>query len=280
MFNQNMDPLGEDGGLNLYGFVDNDGVHGIDILGLNQYCDTLERARLRASLAAAVYPRLDDITPVGWTRNYRSFEGTGLAYAVFENDKTGQTVISFEGTDPKSLKDWRSNISQSAGLIGEQYALIGNHFNDVAALYPNAEVVGHSLGGGLASAFGTTHKRATTTFNAAGVNDATLELFGITRVHADECVSAFYVNGEILSGLQDNTTAQEAVPWYLKGFVEGLDLTPNAIGFRIQLPPDLNGDIGDEKLNYIDNLLLSVKLHDMVEVIQAIDQEIERCCKK
>lgn len=38
----NRDPSGESGGLNLYGFVSNDSINGIDYLGLNAFTDWLK----------------------------------------------------------------------------------------------------------------------------------------------------------------------------------------------------------------------------------------------
>ncbi|MCB0834592.1 MAG: hypothetical protein KDC45_14085 [Bacteroidetes bacterium] len=158
--------------------------------------------------------------------------------------------------------------------------MVAIYLNELASLHPNAEVVGHSLGGGIASAFGTAHKRTTTTFNSSGINSATLDLFGISEKEIDGFVTAYYVEGDILSGLQDNTTLQEAIPWYLAKFLKGKDLTPNAKGIRRSLFPDLKGDFDDgEILSFLENLSLSVQLHGMQEVIQAIDLEIERCCK-
>jgi len=33
----NRDPIGEEGGMNVYGFVGNDPVHSLDVLGLSEY---------------------------------------------------------------------------------------------------------------------------------------------------------------------------------------------------------------------------------------------------
>lgn len=52
------DPIGEDGGLNLYGFLHNDGVNRVDRLGLDEYTDGLRAAGLGPVPPGA--PTLDD----------------------------------------------------------------------------------------------------------------------------------------------------------------------------------------------------------------------------
>ncbi|MCB0834593.1 MAG: hypothetical protein KDC45_14090, partial [Bacteroidetes bacterium] len=57
------------GGFNLYGFVGNDPVNGVDVLGMAGYCDQLRNARLKAQFAAAVYPELEEeFIPAGWAK--------------------------------------------------------------------------------------------------------------------------------------------------------------------------------------------------------------------
>ena len=79
--------------------------------------------------------------------------------------------------------------------------------------------MGHSLGGGIASAAAARHGAPATTFNAAGLHDKTAERDGIAP-NTDN-VDAIYVDGDILSGIQDNTTL----------------VAPRAAGNRTQLSP-------------------------------------------
>jgi len=75
----------------------------------------------------------------------------------------------------------------------------------------NKLYVGHSLGGGLASLAGITSGERTITFNSAGLSSGTLARYKVSRGSADGLVSAYYLRGEILSGLQDHSPLPKAV---------------------------------------------------------------------
>lgn len=265
------DPAGEDGGANLYAFLGNDGVNQNDVLGLIS-CGRLKHALMMAQFADAAYDRGN--LPDGWSeeRVDRVTSDTGLEVRVYKN-KTGGRVIAFRGTD--GLSDWDDNANNLVGLVGGQYFEARNDLEALAKKHPNAEVVGHSLGGGLASVYGTRHGRVTTTFNAAGPGQSTLSTFGINRTKALDFVNAFFVRGEILSAAQDLTG---------KG-LGALDPTPNAVGVRIPLNPALADNRPSglfEFINPLDNLgraLLPATLHGMEEVIQALEKRIKACCK-
>lgn len=106
------------------------------------------------------------------------------------------------------------------------------------------------------------HGLSTTTFNAAGVHNHTLFGYGVTPNDARNYVDAYYVGGEILSTAQDQT-----------GFLmlRVLDITPDAIGIRRRLVPDLSD-------NNWWNPLTSIDLHSMEEVIEAIEKKIDDAC--
>jgi type VI secretion system secreted protein VgrG len=83
---------------------------------------------------------------------------------------------------------------------------------------------GHSLGGGLASAAAVVTGRSAVTFNAAGLNERTVERFlGAAPSMTNENIQAYYVVGDAVSLLQDFTPL------------------PNAVGQRIPLMPRLPG---------------------------------------
>jgi hypothetical protein len=118
-------------------------------------------------------------------------------------------VVAFRGsTTEQKNADWIANARQGIGLnsdhytkaqtIGQQIAESGNK---------NVSLVGHSLGGGLASATAIASGRDATTFNAAGLSKTTIDAATKVRLNAGVAnagnVNAYYVRGEVLSNLQD-----------------------------------------------------------------------------
>ena len=84
--------------------------------------------------------------------------------------------------------------------------------------------VGHSLGGGLASAASAVHREQATTFNAAGVNSNSVTPFGGSLAGLDQLVDAFRIQGEFLSTFQDSPSVvgllmpdSNGTAYYLKG---------------------------------------------------------------
>ncbi len=118
-----------------------------------------------------------------------------------------QFVVSFRGST--SGADWRANFQQGLGLTSDHYSralYIGSRLARSSA-GANVTITGHSLGGGLASATAIASGRNATTFNAAGLSDATIASARSIRdgagVTTRDNVNAYYVRGEVLSAIQD-----------------------------------------------------------------------------
>ncbi len=88
-------------------------------------------------------------------------------------------------------------------------------------------MTGHSLGGGLAATAAAATGRAAVTFNAAGVNDATLRRYGLDPARVKAQAEAGQMRRYNISG-EALTAAQEDVP----GLAEHL---PDALGHEITL---------------------------------------------
>jgi hypothetical protein len=86
-------------------------------------------------------------------------------------------VLAFKGTTLTSFADWNANINQTNHSVSEYYVGANNLADDLSPLfadYVNRQtsgfwVTGHSLGGGLASAFAMESGFPAYTFNAAGI---------------------------------------------------------------------------------------------------------------
>ncbi len=154
-------------------------------------------------------------------------------------------VVAFRGTQGNS--DWLSNAKQAFGVssdhyqkalaIGDAIARSGNQ---------NVTLTGHSLGGGLASASAIASGQDAVTFNAAGLSDATIRNANQIRTNAGVGnagnVDAYFIRGEVLSGLQDGG---DRVVGALLGGIIGAAVVdaPEAFGNRIGLDGNRPSDV-------------------------------------
>lgn len=134
---------------------------------------------------------------------------TGFHAEMYYNDKTGKYVISIAGSD--DAEDWLyNNLPNLANLEIPQYNLalsIAEALNalpaDVRASL-DIEIVGHSLGGGVASVIGLATGLETRTFNAARVPDSFIEAHGLGGNSTDN-ITAYHTSTDVL------TNAQQAI---------------------------------------------------------------------
>lgn len=180
--------------------------------------------------------------PDGWTRLddaavQRAGIDPGMLHdaksgfdAAFYRNGQGNVVLGFCGTDEG--KDWKHNIGQGLGFADAQYAAaiqLGSQARQ--AFGQDLMISGHSLGGGLAAASAMVNDVPAVTFNAAGVNDRTLEREGLdasaAKAYAAEgLIRGYHVKNELLTHLQEDSIP---LKWAM----------PDAAGHQIQLPdPD------------------------------------------
>lgn len=190
-------------------------------------------------------------------------------------------VVAFKGTTPTSPDDWGANLAQALGMDSAYYnqaMLIGQVASEMA---PGAvHYVGHSLGGGMASAAAAVAKSTATTFNAAGVNPKTVARRG--KELADAAVDAYFVDGDILSGIQDTLPVAEAV-----GHRIALPPAPETMATKAKeaaigsgagaavaaMTGPLGGVLGGLG---VKKVVEGVRKHGMDEVVAAIDQEADK----
>lgn len=115
--------------------------------------------------------------------------------AVVVKSPTGKKILSFSGTDSGPSPDWIDNIQQGLTGMSWQYAFAAG-----VGIAQNPDVVvGHSLGGGLATYVGIHQGR-----NTATINPAPLNLLGqnggnvLGRVLFSSKVVNYVVKGEAL----------------------------------------------------------------------------------
>ncbi|MGM3162038.1 PAAR domain-containing protein [Dickeya undicola] len=143
---------------------------------------------------------------------------SGFGAALFKSDINGETMLTFRGTNNAvtGAKDWMTNLSQGMGRETTQYKQAIDLASQVKDLMPSKSsvIVGHSLGGGLASAAVSAAKLPGYTFNAAGLHTNTVAK-GADMATTNSLIKTQAVDGEILTMVQ--TYGKAAVPGLLSG---------------------------------------------------------------
>jgi hypothetical protein len=204
------------------------------------------------------YEKIDPNTPAG----RRELRQLGVSKSMLEPNESPfkaevfkvrgssppEYVVAYRGTAGGA--DWKENLKQGVGLKSDSYERamrLGQRMNTSTG--GNVSFTGHSLGGGLASAAATVTGRPATTFNAAGLNADTVRNYPPTSLNVD----AYYVPGEVLSGVQDNRkillsglskgagAIHPVLGWgvklaVLQGDIRGAPILPPAYGTRHALP--------------------------------------------
>lgn len=223
------------------------------------------------------------------------------AASLFYDSVLDRVVIANRGTegfiDPDGVADFR----QAMGLDAKQYKdaiKLAEKVHDVFGKNYTITTTGHSLGGGLASVQAQFLGTTANTFNAAGVHPDTLQRYGISTELAETGINAFYVEGEVLSKIQDSTLADigmgigmsipklfmEIIDEYKNSdahdFNIGVAHVPEALGQRIRLPAvSVQQNAGrvcyDRELSSFERARQSVSLHGTRSVITSLQYSID-----
>lgn len=200
--------------------------------------------------------------------------------AVWGDNPKPAAVVAFRGSTPAE-EDWHNNFDQDANAKQEasyyrRAVTIGNKLADKEA---EAQIVGHSLGGGLASAAQGGSGLPASTYNAAGLNPATVARYSQDANHkaADAGkITAIRVKGEVLTKTQENG-------------LTGL-LASTAVGTKRDIEAATSEEDfaklkAEGKVDKKDDYETS--LHGMDEVIAATEKEkqsdetaLKDCCNK
>jgi hypothetical protein len=155
--------------------------------------DLLGESLTYAKLAQSIY-NFDNKHVDSWKLIHQRSKDSGMQAGVYKNEGTGDIVLAFRGTTDGSeekepcdgfincaidtikdpFTDLISDISLVFGNDNDQFRHAFDYAEDVVAFFPTTNIVvtGHSLGGGLAQATGTTFGLKTFAFNSAPVPDS------------------------------------------------------------------------------------------------------------
>jgi hypothetical protein len=127
--------------------------------------------------------------------------------AAIYRDRANPTKIFLVFRGTSALGDWKDgNFPQAAGLGSPYYAkaIFLTHLlkKSTAANSLGLEIVGHSMGGGMADAAGVANKVTATSFNPSGVNPNTIRGADLSVAH--QYLTDYVVDGEPLNMHQDH----------------------------------------------------------------------------
>lgn len=156
----------------------------------------------------------EELAKAGLTPEDLTIPGTNFGAVVYKTGEPPSYTVSFRGTEEWLGSDMGANKDQGLGKFDTPYYSraqeIGRNMeikqlrNGVTT--PTTKFVGHSLGGGLASAAAVASNGNATTFNAAGLHNNTITAGGRTN----GAVTAIRVKGEALTALQESTPLPDA----------------------------------------------------------------------
>jgi len=206
---------------------------------------------------------------------------TGFSADIYHNAITDQVVLAYEGTNFDSVADWKANFGQGLGLPTAQYQQAERAAVEFAKAFPDQDraITGHSLGGGLAAYGSLSTGTDATTFNAAGLQENSLERLGVTRERASDLVTAYNVEGDILSTAQDSRKVDFGLKVALgpARILLPNDVVPEAVGARYQHPARTStGDLPDWSGGPKADAEQALDLHFIDAQINTLWNEYER----
>lgn len=200
--------------------------------------------------------------------------------AVWGPNPRPSAVIAFRGST-SAEEDWDNNFAQNVDMESSYYRNGVHIGNALAANNAYVYLVGHSLGGGLASAAQGGSGLHASTYNAAGLHPNTVLRYSQDSKHITaepEKITAIRVKGEALTKTQESFTRSY-----------GLSAAANdAVGVKRDLKPSHDRkyfkELKEEKKIDKDDAY-DTYLHGMDEVIDATekqkraDEAVLKACK-
>jgi hypothetical protein len=187
--------------------------------------------------------------------------------AVWGANPKPEAILAFRGSTTAE-EDWQNNFAQDANKKSDYYRRAVGIGNSLAKNSPSLHIVGHSLGGGLASAAQGGSGLTASSYNAAGLHPETVARYSkdLDHVAAEPAkITAIRLNGEVLTKTQESFLDSK-----------GLSLLANqAVGRKRDILPS-------HEQNYFEKLKNNGKtganddyatyLHGMDEVIDSTEK--------
>lgn len=194
-----------------YGMLDFDERRSVDLLGYSLNY---------ANLANAVYDfemvQVDD-----WELIEQADTDSGMQAGLYLNHETDEIALAFRGTETcdefsfscqkESFLDIAADALLAVGQVDEQFEHAFEFTQDVVNRYGDRTIIvtGHSLGGGLAQAVGTSFGLKTYAFNSAPVPEKFFEDFP-TELNTDEINETVHVLADIHDPVSNTDEAGKA----------------------------------------------------------------------
>lgn len=158
----------------------------------------------------------DRLQQYGLTLDMLQPPGSRFVARLYEPEPGGPAMrpqLVFRGTARGlAAEDWANNLRNAAGRPSDYYqhaVRIGLRLEQTGV---DVELVGHSLGGGLASAVALVSGRPATTFDASGLHARVRQALRDDGValHESVRIDAYHVDGEVLTRLQQRSPLPHA----------------------------------------------------------------------
>ncbi|QWV98604.1 DUF2974 domain-containing protein [Geomonas nitrogeniifigens] len=219
-------------------------------------------------------PTAEQLEAMGLSENMLTPEGSQFRAAVYIKDPAvwgafskPPAVLAFRGSTA-SAEDWENNFNQDANQEAPYYRQAVKIGNRLSANAADMQIVGHSLGGGLASAAQGGSGLIASTYNAAGLHPATVARYSQDANHvAAEAgkITAIRIKGEVLTTTQEDLIGSQ-----------GLSLLANdAVGVKKYILPSHNKSYfhqlqHEKKVDPNDDY--ATYLHGMDEIINSTEK--------
>lgn len=221
-------------------------------------------------------PGLQIINPedIGLNQEHFTNKQSGFGAALFKSEINGETMLTYRGTNNAvtGKQDWLTNLKQGSGLETEQYnqaMRLATQTEDIFG--SDFSIVGHSLGGGLASSGVAVTGQPGYTFNSAGLHPKTAgRQNGLSIADTSRLITTQAVKGEVLTMAQSLGTksvlagAAAAIGGPIVGLLAAIGISafnalPKAAGTMLDLPSVKGGN--------------PVAKHGMDQVIDGIEAQ-------
>ena len=234
-------------------------------------------------------PTPKQLEAMGLDNEMLSPDGSHFKAAVYMKDSTvwgpdskPEAIVAFRGSTSAD-EDWQNNFNQDANEEAPYYSNAVNIGNTLAKNHADVHIVGHSLGGGLASAAQGGSGLTASTYNSAGLHPSTVARYSQDTEHMAverEKITAIRIKGEVLTKTQESILGSKGLSLLANDAVGNKrDITPSHS--EVYLENLKREKIADEADTY------DTYLHGMDEVIDstekgkiADEEALKKCLSK